>query len=104
MSKKRCLRGHRNRSAVSVTRITVDIGHPNQVNPHRCQSPKLPQNVRFHQTPRSQNGHKTIKVKLGIRVDSVCVCSVIVLCAQGMDLSRHMVLAGGQTAGKRGDR
>ena len=28
-------------------------------------------------------------------VDRVCVCSVIVLCAQGMDLSRHMVLAGG---------
>ena len=33
----------------------LDIGHPNQVNPHRFQSPKLPQNVRFNQTPRSQN-------------------------------------------------
>ena len=63
MSKKCCRRGHRNRSAVSVTRITVDVGHPNQVNPHRCQSPKLPQNVRFHQTPRSQNDHKTIEVE-----------------------------------------
>ena len=47
MSKNRCCQGHRNRSAVSVTRITVDIGHPNQVNPHRFRSPKLPQNVRF---------------------------------------------------------
>ena len=35
MSKNRCCQGHRNRSAVSVNRITVDIGHPNQVNPHR---------------------------------------------------------------------
>ena len=32
-------------------------------------------------------------------VDSVIVCSVIVLCAQGMDLSRHMVLAVGQAGG-----
>ena len=32
-------------------------------------------------------------------VDSVCVCSVIVLCAQGMDLSRHMVLAVRQSGG-----
>ena len=144
MSKKRCRRGHRNRSAVSVTRITVDIGHPNQVNPHRCQSPKLPQYVRFHQTPRSQNHRsrvpnpsrasiaatqplkyvttwknevinstKTEQIsrisvneddwhaqKLFVNVvDSVCVCSVIVSCAQGMDLSRHMVLAGGEVAG-----
>ena len=30
MSKNRCCQGHRNRSAVSVTRITVDIGHPSQ--------------------------------------------------------------------------
>ena len=30
MSKNRCYQGHRNRSAVSVTRINVDIGHPNQ--------------------------------------------------------------------------
>ena len=39
MSKNRCCQGHRNRSAVSVTRITVDIGRPSQeeeeVNPHR---------------------------------------------------------------------
>ena len=54
MSKKRCCRGHRNRSAVIVTRI---IGHPNQVNPHRCRSPK--QHFRFHQTPRSQKQNKT---------------------------------------------
>ena len=69
-AKKRCRRGHRNRSAVSVIQITVDIGHPNQVNPHRYQSPKLPQNFRFHQTPRSQNGHKTIEVEFRIRVES----------------------------------
>ena len=144
MSKTRCCWGHRNRSAVSVTRITVDIRHPNQVNPHRCRSPKLPQNVRFHQTPRSQNHRsrvpnpsrasiaatpllkhvktwqnevinltKTEQIsrisvsgddrhaqKLFVNViDSFCVCSVIVLCAQWMDLSRHMVLAGGQVAG-----
>ena len=30
MSKNCCCQGHRNRSAVSVTRITVDIGHPSQ--------------------------------------------------------------------------
>ena len=30
MSKNRCCQGHRNRGAVSVTRITVDIGHPSQ--------------------------------------------------------------------------
>ena len=39
MSKNRCCQGHRNRSAVSVTRITVDIGRPSQeeeeVNRHR---------------------------------------------------------------------
>ena len=60
MSKNRCCQGHRNRSAVSVTRITVDIGHPNQEEEGRSQStsfpePNLPQSVRFHQTPRSQN-------------------------------------------------
>ena len=55
ISKNRCCQGYRNRSAVGVTRITVHIGHPNQVNPHRFRSLKLPQNVRFHQTPRSQN-------------------------------------------------
>ena len=40
---------------VGVTQITFDIGHPKQVNPRRFRIPKLPQNVRFHQTPRSQN-------------------------------------------------
>ena len=60
MSKNRCCQGHRNRSAVSVTRITVDIGRPIQSRRRRSQStsfpePNLPQNVRFHQTPRSQN-------------------------------------------------
>ena len=61
MSKNRCCQGHRNRSAVSVTRITVDIGHPSQVSRRRrsestsFQEPNLPQNVRFHQTPRSQS-------------------------------------------------
>ena len=30
MSKNRCCQGHRNRSTVSVTRITVDIGRPSQ--------------------------------------------------------------------------
>ena len=59
MSKNRCCQGHRNRSAVSVTRITVDIGRPSQEK-KKSQStsfpePNLPQNVRFHQTPRSQN-------------------------------------------------
>ena len=44
MSKNRCRQGHRNRSAVSVTRITVDIGHPRpsreeeEVNQHRFRS------------------------------------------------------------------
>ena len=42
MSKNRCCQGHRNRSAVSVNRITVDIGHPSQeeeeVKPHRFRS------------------------------------------------------------------
>ena len=55
MSTNRCCQGHRNRSAVSVTRITVDIGHPNQVNPTSFPEPNLLQNVRFHQTPLSQN-------------------------------------------------
>ena len=55
MSKNRCCQGPRNISAVSVTRITVDIGHPNQVNPTSFPEPNLPRNVRFHQTPRSQN-------------------------------------------------
>ena len=47
MSKNRCCQAHRNRSAVGVTRITVDIGHPNQVNPTSFPEPNLPQNVRF---------------------------------------------------------
>ena len=55
MSKNCCCQGHHNRRAVSVTRITVDIGHPNQVNPTSFPEPNLPQNARFHQTPRSQN-------------------------------------------------
>ena len=42
MSKNRCCQGHRNRSDVRVTRITVDIGRPSQeeeeVNPHRFRS------------------------------------------------------------------
>ena len=42
MSKNRCCQGHRNRSAVSVTRITVDIGHPSreeeEVNQHRLRN------------------------------------------------------------------
>ena len=59
MSKNRCCQGHRNRSAVSVTRITVDIGRPSQEKKESQSTsfpePNLPQNVRFHQTPRSQN-------------------------------------------------
>ena len=60
MSKNRCCQGHRNRSAVSVTRITVDIGRPSQEEEEVWKStsfpePNLPHNVYFHQTPRSQN-------------------------------------------------
>ena len=59
MSKNRCCQGHRNRSAVSVTRITVDTGDPRpgrrRSESTSFQEPNLPQNVRFHQTPRSQN-------------------------------------------------
>ena len=56
MSKNRCCQGNRNRSAVSVTRITVDIGHPSQEEEvNTFPEPNLPQNVRFHQTPWSQN-------------------------------------------------
>ena len=46
MSNNRCCQGHRNRSAVSVTRITVDIGHPSQgckrhrMRRHRVMCPK----------------------------------------------------------------
>ena len=59
MSKNRCCQGHRNRSAVSVTRITVDIGHPSQeeedVNPHRFRSQICRKMSVFNKTPRSQN-------------------------------------------------
>ena len=65
MSKNRCYQGHRNRSAVSVTRITVDIGHPNQeeeeVNPRQiCR--KMSVFTKLH-------GHKTIEVEFRIRVE-----------------------------------
>ena len=69
MSKNRCCQGHRNRSAVSVTRITVDIGHPNQeeeeVNQHRFRSQicrKTSVFIKLH-------GHKTIEVEFRIRVE-----------------------------------
>ena len=61
MSKNRCCQGHRNRSAVSVTRITVDIGRPSQeeeeeVNPHRFRS----QICRKMSVFTKLHGHKTI--------------------------------------------
>ena len=69
MSKNRCCQGHRNRSAVSVTRITVDIGHPSQeeeeVNPHRFRSQiccKMSVFTKLH-------GHETIEVEFRIRVE-----------------------------------
>ena len=69
MSKNRCYQGHRNRIAVSITRITVDIGHPNkeeeEVNPHRFRSQiccKMSVFTKLH-------GHKTIEVELRIRVE-----------------------------------
>ena len=69
MSKNRCCQGYRNRSAVSVTRITVDIGHPSQeeeeVNPHRFRSEicrKMSVFTKLH-------GHKTIEVEFRIRVE-----------------------------------
>ena len=55
MSKKCWCQELRNRSAVSVTRITVDIGHTNQVNPYHSRSAKLQQNFQFHFNPRPQN-------------------------------------------------
>ena len=62
MSKNRCCQGHRNRSAVSVTRITVDIGRPSQeeeeVNPHRFRS----QICRKMSVFTKLHGHKTIEV------------------------------------------
>ena len=84
MSKKSRCQGHRNRSAVSVTRITVDIGHPNQVDPHCCRSPKLPQNVRFHQT----------------QLTSVYVASSFYV-KKKKDLFMHMLRSGGKSAGIR---
>ena len=69
MSKNRCCQGHRNRSAVSVTRITVDIGRPSQeeeeVNPHRFRS----QICRKMSVFTKLHGHKTIKVEFRIRVE-----------------------------------
>ena len=69
ISKNRCYQGHRNRSAVSVTRITVDIGHPNQeeeeVNPHSFRSQicrKMSGFTKLH-------SHKTIEVEFRIRVE-----------------------------------
>ena len=69
MSKNRFCQGHRNRSAVSVTRITVDIGHPSQeeeeVNPHRFRS----QICRKMSVFTKLHGHKTIEVEFRIRVE-----------------------------------
>ena len=69
MSKNRCCQGHRNRSAVSVTRITVDIGHPSQeeeeVNTHRFRS----QICRKMSVFTKLHGHKTIEVEFRIRVE-----------------------------------
>ena len=69
MSKNRCCQGHRNRSAVSVTRITVDIGHPRQqkeeVNPHCFRS----QICRKMSVFTKHHGHKTIEVEFRIRVE-----------------------------------
>ena len=71
MSKNRCCKGHRNRSDVSVTQITVDIGHPRpsqeeeEVNPHRFQS----QICRKMSVFTKLHGHKTIEVEFRIRVE-----------------------------------
>ena len=69
MSKNRCCQGHRNRSAVSVTRITVDIGRPSQeeeeVNLHRFRS----QICRKMSVFTKLHGHKTIEVEFRIRVE-----------------------------------
>ena len=69
MSKNRCCQGHRNRSAVSITRITVDIGRPSQeeeeVNPHRFRS----QICRKMSVFTKLHGHKTIEVDFRIRVE-----------------------------------
>ena len=69
MSKNRCCQGHRNRSAVRVTRITVDIGRPSQeeeeVNPHRFRS----QICRKMSVFTKLHGHKTIEAEFRIRVE-----------------------------------
>ena len=69
MSKNRCCQGHRNRSAVSVTRITVDIGHPSreeeEVNQHRFRSQICSKTSVFTKL----HGHKTIEVEFRIRVE-----------------------------------
>ena len=67
MSKNRCCQGHRNRSAVSVTRITADIGHPSreEVNQHRFRS----QICRKTSVFTKLHGHKTIEVEFRIRVE-----------------------------------
>ena len=68
MSKNRCCQGHRNRSAVRVTRITVDIGRQSQeeeVNPHRFRS----QICRKMSVFTKLHGHKTIEVEFRIRVE-----------------------------------
>ena len=59
MSKNRCCQGHRNRSAVSVTRITVDIGRPS-LRSEICR--KMSVFTKLH-------GHKTIEVEFRIRVE-----------------------------------
>ena len=76
MSKNRCCQGHRNRSAVSVTRITVYIGHPSQeeeVNPHRFRS----QICRKTSVFTKLHGHKTIEVEFRIRVERPCCRAAI---------------------------
>ena len=65
MSKNRCRQGHRNRSAVSVTRITVDSQEEEEVNPHRFRS----QICRKMSVFTKLHGHKTIEVKFRIRVE-----------------------------------
>ena len=69
MSKNRCCQGHRNRSDVRVTRITVDIGRPSQeeeeVNPHRFRS----QICRKMSVFTKLHGHKTIEAEFRIRVE-----------------------------------
>ena len=73
MSKNRCCQGHRNRSAVSVTRITVDIGHPSQeeeeVNQHRFRS----QICRKTSVFTKLHSHKTIEIEFRIR----CCCAAV---------------------------